>query len=104
MELSIKELKKTFIGVGEVEGFKFTQISSCTDAYLYEVDQHGSIHYEVHKRRHTPLCIDFEKRLYSETEFKEVYPKAKDFGIWAWSCSTLRRAKVRYEALSLQEV
>ena len=96
MKTNTKELEKTFVGVGEVAGFKFTQIYSCTAAYLYEVDQCGVIHYELLKRRETPLCIDFVKRLYSETEFKEVYPKSNDFGIWAWSCSTLRRALIRY--------
>ena len=37
------------------------------------------------KKKITPICLDFENRVYSETEFKEIYPKSKDFGIWAFT-------------------
>jgi hypothetical protein len=40
----------------------------------------------------TPICLDFANRVYSEDEVKVVYPKAKDFGVWAWSFNSLESA------------
>ena len=82
----INELKKEFIGIGEVKGFKFIQITNGEHAFLYKVFISDTIyHYEVFKRKNTPLCIDFENKVFSETEFKEIYPKSNAFGVWAWT-------------------
>jgi hypothetical protein len=81
----IKELEKEFIGTGEAKGLKFTQIESLQHSYLYEVVNGDKIYYEVFKRVNSPICIDFEKRIYSETDFKETYPKSSQFGITAWT-------------------
>jgi hypothetical protein len=87
------EIEKEFIGIGEVSGFKFTRIGRTDAAYCYEVAQEGvNTHYEVFRRKNTPVCIDFEKRIYSETEFKETYPKSNAFGVWAWTCSDVNKA------------
>jgi len=81
----IKELEKQFTGTGEVKGFKFTQMLFTQHAYLYEVNSGEQIHFEVFKRLKSPVCIDFEKRIYSDTEFKETYPKANRFGVDAFT-------------------
>ena len=86
MGKKIIELEKHFNGAGEVSDYEYAQISSTVSAYLYEVRRNGMlVCFEVFERKNTPICIDFEKRIYSETEFKEVYPKTNAFGVWAWT-------------------
>lgn len=80
------ELEKEFIGTAEVSGFKFTQIYITEHVNCYQIDLgNGNIHFELFKRLFSPVCIDFKKRIYSLTDFKEVYPKANEFGIRAWT-------------------
>lgn len=82
----IKHLDNNFDGIGEVKGFKFQKIDTVYSSNLYKVlDSYGNIHYEVFKPKSTPICVDFKNRIYSDTDSKEVYPKSKDFGIWAWT-------------------
>ena len=38
-------------------------------------------------------------KIFSETEFKEIYPKTKDFGIWAWCTTNEQKAIQRFEAI-----
>jgi hypothetical protein len=96
----IKELEEEFIGTGEVTGFKFKKIASTDTRYLYEVSEEDATpHYEVFDRKLVPICIDFENRIYSETEFKEVYPKSKDFGIRAWTFRDLEKAYTKLNNL-----
>ena len=86
--MNIKELPEEFVGTGEVAIFTFYKVSSSDKALVFKVvatEFPENIHYETIKRKTVPICLDFDNRIYSETEFKEVYPKAKDFGIWAWS-------------------
>jgi len=90
-------LENEFIGKGEVKGFRFRKIASTQHANLYEVDSGVSnVHYEVFMRKLVPVCIDFENRLYSKTEQKEVYPKSKDFGVWAWTYNNILKAEQKY--------
>lgn len=96
----VKKLDSIIEGIGETKGFVFIQVLEYENGYIYKVETGKSKHYEAFHKKETPLCIDFEKRIYSETEKKEVYPKAKDFGVWAWTCKTLDKAK---ERLSLIE-
>ncbi len=64
-----------------------TQISKTNCGFIYEVKHRRLKHYEV-----------FKKSL--NHGFGTVsYPTDKAFGIWAWSCTTLERAKIRLEAL-----
>lgn len=94
-------LKKEFIGGGEVSGFKFTQIHASVSAYLYKIDiDEDNVHFEVFKRKLTPLCIDFEKKVFSDTDFKEIYPKAKHFGDWAWTFKKLEDAERKFNEIS----
>ena len=85
-EMTIEYLPTEFIGTGEVTGFKFTK-THCngTKGCLFQVETGESTHFEVLKSVISPKCIDFENRTYSETDFKESYPKASRFGIDAWS-------------------
>ena len=84
----------TFTGEGEVKGFTFTRVSSTQELDIFEVLADGSTrpHYEVIVKKFSPVCVDFENRIYSETEFKQVYPKAKDFGVFGWSFRDLQTA------------
>ena len=93
-------LKSYFVGIGSKRGMIFNQISSTARAYLYEINDNGAIHYEAFKRRKTALCINFEKREYSKTEFKDVYPKDNDFGVWAWCYKNNEMAKDKFNKLS----
>lgn len=89
----IEILKGEFDGIGEMKGFKFQFLSIGSGKYMYKVtSSEGNVHYEVFNIKTVPICIDFEKRIYSETDFKEVYPKAKDFGIWAWTFRDIEKA------------
>ena len=63
--MKIIELEKQFIGKGEVKDFQFTQTHKSETAYIYEVKDGNRVYYEIFKRKHNPVCIDFEKRIYS---------------------------------------
>ncbi len=89
----IVELANNFIGTGEVADFSFRMVANFERSYIYLVEHEGGSHYEAFLKKTTPLCIDFEKRIYSTTDFKEKYPKAKDFGIWAWTSKDLQYLK-----------
>jgi len=86
------ELEDEFIGTSEVKGVLFKKIASVEHGFIYEVSSDNATYYEVFKRKLTPICIDFENRIYSETDFKVIYPKSKDFGIWAFTTSKLNKA------------
>lgn len=86
--MSIELLPKVFDGKGEVFGVKFTQVFSNDKYYIYE---RSDGNFEVFERKKVPVCIDFTNRVYSETEFKETYPKSTLFGVCAWSFPTLRQ-------------
>jgi hypothetical protein len=90
------ELEKQFIGTGDVKGHVFTQVEN-NKGFIYKVEYDDTEHYEVFLRKTTPICLDFEKKIYSETEFKERYPKSKDFGVWAWCCKNIKNAYKRLE-------
>ncbi len=99
--MNIQLLEQEFIGIGEVGMFTFTQIDASEKAYIYKVtSQDGAEHYEVIKRSHTPICLDFDKRLYSETEHKEVYPKSTKGGTALWTKMTEKAARVKFNELN----
>ena len=102
--MNTKELEFNFSGIGEVKGFEFTQIDKTVLAYAYEVnDNEGNMHFEVFKRKLTALCIDFEKKQYSETDFKVKYPRSNDFGIWAWTFTSKFKALLKLKEISIEE-
>ena len=80
----------------KAKDFTYKKVKSTKQGSVFSIHDNESdkeYGYEVFMRKTTPLCIDFEKRTYSETEFKQRYPKANDFGVWAWSVKTLERAE-----------
>jgi hypothetical protein len=95
IRIMVTKLEDRIEGQGEVKGFVFTKEFENEKGYVYKVSTGDSNHFEAFYKKETPICIDFENRVYSETETKEVYPKSKDFGVWAWSVSSLEKAIVR---------
>jgi hypothetical protein len=77
---TIKPLEKQFTGIGEVKGYKFTQIRVTNYGFLYEVNTGNGKYYEVFKKR-------INKRFANVS-----YPKAKSFGKWAWTTHDLSKA------------
>lgn len=74
-----------FEGTGEVKGYNFTQIHKTEKYYIYEINsEDNTTHYEVILRLSNPVCIDFDKRIYSDTDYKEYYPKSSKFGTYGW--------------------
>lgn len=97
----IQKLEKVIEGTGEVSGFTYTFAKETDKAYIYEAtSEEGGRHYEVFEKKITPICLDFENRIYSETEFKEIYPKAKDFGIWAFTSTDFINALNRLNSIT----
>ena len=97
-----KELQISFIGVGEVRGFQFTQIQSSPRAYLYEVKvpdkETGliiSTHYEVFLRKR-----NVQARLNIDSI---SYPKSNSFGAWAFTYSNKDLAIGKFKELSNHE-
>lgn len=91
-QVAIKELKKEFLGIGEVKGYKFSQIYKTSQAFIYEVSYDRGKHYEVFKRRVNSRfgCIS--------------YPTSKGFGIWAWTYSTLDKAIEKFNQLEFNTI
>lgn len=86
----MKELKKEFIGIGEVRGFQFKQLHANGYAYVYEVfnPEANKAHYEVFERLENTAfdCVS--------------YPKSKSFGVWAWCINNYEKAMEKYEEIT----
>lgn len=83
----MKELEVSFDGIGEVKGYSFKQLFKSDSAYIYEKThiESGTKSYEVFKR-------------VENTQFNCVsYPKSKSFGVWAYECATIERAKEYFD-------
>jgi len=81
----IHRLPNQFVGKGEVGGFNFEKEKETDESYCYKVSSEGVVWYETFDKKVVPLCIDFSKKIFSDIEFKEKYPRSKDFGVWAWT-------------------
>ena len=77
----MRKLAKEFEGKGEVRGYTFKQIIAEPYGYVYEVGGSPKLRYEVFKHK--------ENERYGVVR----YPNANAFGKWAYSVSTLERAK-----------
>lgn len=102
--MAINYLAKCFTGTGEVKDFKFIQLKESDFAYIYQVITGDEIfHYEVFKRKKVNICTKFdpENKIYeySETEFKEIYPKSEDFGVWGWTFKNFNKALEKFNTL-----
>lgn len=84
----MRELKKEFVGCGEVKGIKFKQLRKSNFAYMYEVDSGCSIYYEVFHRK--------VNRKFNH----EIYPRAKHFSKWAWTCMSFDKAIKKFNSLN----
>ena len=81
----MRELKIEFNGIGQVKGYYFVQLINDEKGYLYEVRSGNTVHYEIFRR-------------VENTRFGIIsYPSNKAFGIWAWTCPSLKRAEVIFE-------
>ena len=96
----IQKLESTFEGSGEVKGYTFTRLREVKYGYVYEVTDGDTIHYEAFRKKEVPICLDFAKRIYSDVDTKEVYPKAASFGVWAWTFNDFLRAVDRIDTLT----
>lgn len=99
MKETIELPKEEFTGTGEVKGFEFVKLKESDKGFLYQVTSDGNVYYEIFKAKKSPLCIDFEKKLFSNTHFKYRYPKAKDFGHWAWTTKFIKQAEEKFEEI-----
>jgi hypothetical protein len=96
----MKELELQFIGTGEVKNVKFTQVTKSDFAYIYLLEfENGFCSYEVFERKTVKICLDFEGRIYSDTDLKVQYPKSNDFGIWAWCFLDKLKAEKKYNEI-----
>lgn len=92
---NIEKLEKEFVGTGEVKEMLFKQVNECEFSYIYEVTNNDTIHYELIEKNTTPKCLDFEKKIFSETDFKEVYAKSNSFGVCTWTFKSLKMALIK---------
>ena len=76
----IKDLDMTFMGRGQVKGYKFTQISTTDYGFLYEVNTGDTKYYEVFKK------------VINHRFARISYPTNKAFGVWAWTTPDINRA------------
>lgn len=90
--MKVEKLQDNFAGKGEMSGCQFDKIFSNEKWYIYKVNGGFNPHYEVFIKKLSPVCIDFEKREYSETHFRESYPKGIHFGKTAWCCRSFGEA------------
>ncbi len=88
-----------FTGTGEVKGMKFSSVHLHPRVSLFKVSNGKTEHFEVFLRVYARKLENFAERRYSETEYKEVYPKAKEFGVRAWSFRSYDKAVERYKSL-----
>ena len=94
------KLERSFDGKGEVKGDVFECVDERPSGYMFKrTSEHGDVCYEVFAKKTVPVCLDFDNRVYSDTEFKEVYPKSKDFGVWAWCFRDHDKAVKKLETL-----
>jgi len=85
--LVVKELKKEFIGRGEVKDFLFRQLNVTERGFLYLVSHNDTKYYEVFKKR-----INKRFATYS-------YPSSNSFGIWAWTYKSYDQAFEKLKSL-----
>lgn len=82
--MDLELLPQEFIGKAEVKGVRFKQLYTFNNSYLYErtSEDTDKKYYEVFLKKQINK-FDFETNTVLDTK-KEIYPKSKDFGIWAW--------------------
>ena len=72
----------------------YVQLEECENHYIYgvwslkDIPEGAPSYYEVFRRK-ALKAETINGHAYPE---REAYPSDKDFGVWAWCCSTLERA------------
>jgi len=80
------------------------QVKKRDNAYVYRVSGPDFPPvYEVFQRRSVPMCLDFENRVYSQIDKKEIYPKSNDFGKWAYSYNSYDAAIICLNELNKEQ-
>jgi hypothetical protein len=76
-------LQDEFKGVGEVSDYRFRKVFTNPAAYVFEITNADTmvIHYETIRRRAVAKCLDFQEKIFSDTELVEKYPKQTKFGV-----------------------
>lgn len=102
----IKRLEKEFVKK-DYEGFnevKFNFVSETEHYYLYKRTIGSYTDYEVFEKRSRPaLIVDNGKFINDYDNMKEYYPKANDFGKWAWNFGGINKESLSYEKLYSKE-
>jgi hypothetical protein len=80
-------------------GITYTKKYDQNDILVYEREDEGSISFEVFIKKLTPICLDFQNRVYSTTEFKVKYPSNEDFGKTAWTAKTWEQVESRIQKI-----
>lgn len=96
-EITIQALPDEFFGRGSTKKFEFTKIVDSDEAAIFKVHTGETVHYEVFKKQAQPICLDFAAHVYSETQYKYMYPKDNAFGKWAWTAGSPGRAAEIYK-------
>ena len=91
--MNTEYLPITFEGIGEAKGSLFTKIYTDEQHYIYQRKVGKISYFEVFERKSSPICLDFANRVYSDTHFKEIYPKSEEFGKSAWCCRNIGKAR-----------
>lgn len=94
----MKTLSEQFEGTGEVRGTDFKRLQKSDTMFMYELTERetGQKRYEVFEIRQQKAS---EAVLCGKTikyEEKELYPKSKDFGIWAWCFTSYEKALKKF--------
>ena len=101
MEKKIFELPTEFVGFGEAKNSTFRLIERTNEYYIYErretfehYPNRVAVSYEVFKRVVKPLDkFRAQSPKYAEFSHFVRYPSSSQFGLWAWYCLSLKRAK-----------
>ena len=96
----MKELELEFTGIGEVKGDIFKQINRSPYAYIYERDYEGIKSYEVFLRKEIKESNTIIGGVEVHFEARVKYPRAEDFGVWAWYYNSYDKAINKYDNIN----
>lgn len=91
----VKKLEKKF----EAGSYEYTQMESSENGYMY-MKYGATISYEVFELKTTPICLNLDEKIFSETEFKEIYPKSNM--VWKWTFIDYEKAKAKFNELNIK--
>ena len=92
-QLPIRKLPQRFEQYGDL----FERVYEDQTCYIYKHNQAGADYFEIFRKKNI-RCIDFKTKTLTG-ELKERYPKAEDFGKWAWCCRSMVKALEYIEKL-----